>query len=112
MHLGEANKVFFRISKVWHVLQTCYRQLWYCTGDTVPMALVDSELGVEEKEKLAKAIYRAPKPERPRQGKPVFPDITFLLSPHPKPPSLSTLATSDSWALFNRLGLHGPNVSN
>ena len=61
-----------RISKVWHVLQACYRQLWYCTGDTVVMALVDPELGLEEKEKLAKAIHETPKPEKPRQGKPVF----------------------------------------
>ena len=99
-----------RISKVWHVLQACYRQLWYCTGDIVVMALVDPELGPEEKEKLAKAIHETPKPEKPRQGKPVFPDMTFLLAPHPRPPSLSTLVTTDSWAIFNRLGLQGPNV--
>ena len=93
------------------MLQACYRQLWYCTGDTVVMALVDPELGLEEKEKLARAIHETPKPEKPRQGKPVFPDMTFLLAPHPRPPSLSTLVTTDSWAIFNRLGLQGPNVS-
>ena len=69
------------------------------------MARVDTELGLEEKEKLAKAIHQTLKPEKPCQGKPVFPNITILLPPHPKLPSLSTLVTSDSWAIFNRLGL-------
>ena len=91
-------------------METCFRQLWYLTGDSVAMALVDTGLAAGEREDLAKAIHGAPKPEKPRQGKPVFPDLVFKLDPHPTPPSLSSLVTPHSWSLFNRLGHKGANV--
>ena len=50
-----------------------------------------------------------PKPVEPRKGKPEFPDLTFFMVPNPQPPSLASMVTVHSWAIFNRLGLKGPN---
>ena len=50
-----------------------------------------------------------PKPVEPRKGKSEFPDLTFFLVPNPQPPSLASMVTVHSWAIFNRLGLKGPN---
>lgn len=98
------------MSHVWNVLQTCYRQLWYLSGDLVTMALVDTGLSSSKREELAKAIHAMPKPEKPRNGKPEFPELIFFRNPNPEPPSLASLVTVHSLAIFNRLGLNGPNV--
>ena len=101
--------VWTRMPHVYKVLQTCYRQLWYLSGDLVTMALVDTGLTSIQREELAKAIHAIPKPDEPRKGKPKFPNLTFFLIPHPQPPPLASLVTVHSWAIFNRLGLKGCN---
>ena len=73
------------------------------------MALVDEGLEKEEREELAKTLHATTKPVKPRQGKPVFPYLDFRLDPEPSPPSLASLVTPDTWAIFNRLGLRGSN---
>ena len=94
------------------MLQSCYRQFWYLTGELVIMALVDSEVDREEKESLARVLHGTPRrTEKTGSGKPVFPVISCLLTPTPTPPALSTMVTPDSWNLFDRLGLTGDNVS-
>ena len=102
---------YYSLSVVFPLLQACYRQLWYLTGELVVFALVDDGLPVEEREALAKAIHGTSREGNRTLGKPVFPTITTMLLPNPTPPSLSTLVTTDSWSLFDRLGLLGPNVS-
>ena len=74
------------------------------------MALVDEGLGKVEREMLAKTLHATAKPVKPRQGKPVFPYLDFRLDPEPSPPSLASLVTPDTWAIFNRLELRGSNV--
>ena len=67
--------MIFSISEIWSLLQICYRQLWYLTGDMIAMALVATWLPDSEREELAKAIHSVAKPEKPRMGKPNFHSI-------------------------------------
>ena len=92
-------------------MHACYLQFWYLTGELVVMALVDDKLEKGEREGLAKALHGTRRIRVTKAGKPVFPVIIWLLTPNPTPPSLSTLVTENSWVLFDRLGLTGPNVS-
>ena len=73
------------------------------------MALVYIGLTSNQQEELAKAIYAMEGPVEPRKGEPEFPDLTFFLVPNPQPPSLASIVTVHSWAIFNRLGLKRPN---
>ena len=98
----------YKISQVWKVCDTFYRQLWYLTGELIPLALASKTLPAEELEALAKALHQAER-EPPSIGKPHFPTITISLTPHPTPPKMASFVISDSWAIFYRLGLDGLN---
>ena len=100
---------YYRLSQIWPLLQAFYRQLWYLTGELVVMALVDEGLNIEERETMAKTLHATSRIKKTKMGKPVIPVISCFLTPVPTPPSLSSLITEDSWTLFDRLGLMGPN---
>ena len=89
------------------VLHGCYRQSWYLTPQLVILALADEEGGKEEREDLAKSLHSCPRVATSLL-KPVFP--TLVWSADSRPPPLSSLVTPDSWTLFDRLALEGPNV--
>ena len=94
---------------MWKVLEAFYRQLWYLTGEMIPLALVCSSLPTSEREALARALHGITR-GIPRVGKPIFPTITIQLKPQPTRPLMDTFITDDSWAIFDRLGLGGSNV--
>lgn len=100
----------YPISKVWKVLETWYRQRWYLTGEMIPLALMARGVPAGELEALAMGLHRVTRGV-PRLGKPIFPEVAVYLTPHPMAPPLASFVTSDSWAIFDRLGLDGPNVS-
>ena len=94
---------------MWKVLEAFYRQLWYLTGEMIPLALLCSSLPTSEREDLARALHGITR-GMPRVGKPLFPTITVLLKPYPTRPIMDNFVTNNSWAIFNRLGLGGTNV--
>ena len=96
---------------MWKVLEAFYRQLWYLTGEMIPLALLCSSLPTSEREDLARALHGITR-GMPRVGKPLFPTITVLLKPYPTRPLMDTFVTNDCWAIFDRLGLCGSNVRN
>ena len=98
------------MSLVWKLCQAFYRQLWYLTGELIPLALLCRDLCATELEALARALHSCTR-AAPKIGKPVFPTVTVSLDPYPTPCSLSSFVTEDSWAIMDRLGLDGPNVS-
>ena len=89
------------------MLHGCYRQSWYLTPQLVILALADMEGRKEEREDLAKSLHSCPR-DPTSLLKPVFP--TLVWSADSRPPPLSSLVTPDSWTLFDRLALEGPNV--
>ena len=102
----------YGVSQVWKVLQAFYRQLWYLTGELIPLALLAQGVHSSELEALGRALHSVCRAHvRPRLGKPTFPTITVFLDPYPSAPPLSEFVTSDSFAIFERLGLLGCNVS-
>ena len=94
---------------MWKVLEAFYRQLWYLTGEMIPLALLCPSLPTSEREALARALHGITR-GMPRVGKPLFPTITVLLKPHPTRPLMDSFVTNDSWAIFDRLSLGGTNV--
>ena len=98
----------YKLSQIWKVCEAFYRQLWYLTGEMIPLALLSHSLPVSELEALARALHKCSRAD-PKIGKPVFPTITIFLMPYPTPPSLFSFVTEDSWAIMDRLGLGGPN---
>ena len=101
---------YYKMSRVWDVMRTWYRQMWYLTGQLVPLAPADKELSSSEREGLARVLHATVR-DQLRVGKPVFPVVNFFLTPTPTAPSLSEFVTSDSWTIFVRLGIDGANVS-
>ena len=89
------------------ILQGCYRQSWYLTPQLAVLALADLGSSQEERESLARALHSCPRIQI-SMGKPEFPYLSWS-SDHKLPP-LASLVTSDSWTLFDRLGLEGTNV--
>lgn len=90
--------------------QAFYRQLWYLTGELIPLALLSRSVSTSELEALARALHGGTR-AGPKIGKPVFPTVQISLQPDPTPPSLASFVTEDSWAIMDRLGVEGPNVS-
>ena len=74
-----------------------------CTGP----ALADLGNSQEERESLARALHSCPR-RQISMGKPEFPYLSW--SSDSKLPPLASLVSSDSWTLFDRLGLEGTNV--
>ena len=46
-----------------NMLQNCYGQLWYLTGETIVFALLDEGMEVEQRELLAKTLHATPQTE-------------------------------------------------
>jgi hypothetical protein len=100
-------------------MQVLRRHQWYLTGQAIALALADTELPVEEREELARALHGQPKHEI-RTGRPVFPVLSWA-SEAVERPRLATLTTPDwlltpcaMWPLFSdyrRLEEFALNVS-
>ena len=102
----------YRMSKVWKVLEAFYHQLWYVTGELIPLALLSQGVDSRELMDLARALHEIQGTgELAKVGKPTFPTVTVNLTPHPTRPALVSFVTQDSMAIFDRLGLTGCNVS-
>ena len=87
------------------LLQSCYRHLWYLTPQTIVLALADPYLAGHQKEEMARKLHSLERLEVSR-GKPVFPYISLGTS-EAQLPDLSALISSDSWLIFDHLGLTG-----
>ena len=88
------------------VLQSCYRHMWYLTPQMIPIALADKKLEDTFKEQIAKALHSLPRITI-SSGKPVFPLLES--GAQQTRMNLASLVTSDSWLVFQLLGLHGPH---
>ena len=93
---------------VFKVLKSCRRHQWYLNGQTVILALSDPGLAAEEKQKLAKTLFRTPRLAI-STGKPEFPDVSWECEAE-KRPELHTLVTHNSWLVFDLLQLQGQQV--
>ena len=91
-----------------YTLQSCRRHHWYLTGPMVAMALADKGLEDHEREKLAKQLYNTPRGQV-ASGRPVFPELEWLGEEVVRP-CLASLVTTDTWLIFDRLGLTGKQV--
>ena len=87
------------------IIQSCYRHLWYLVPQTVVFALADPGLPDNQKENIAKKLDSLERSTVPL-GKPQFPVIDFS-GEDIKLPELSELVSSDSWLVFDKLGLTG-----
>ena len=83
------------------VMQSCYRHLWYLVPQTVVFALADADLPDRQKEAMARKLHSF---ERTKidGGKPVFPFVDLSGG---EIPCMSSFVTSDSWLVFDFLGL-------
>ena len=85
------------------VMQSCYRHLWYLVPQTVLFALADPNLSDTEKESMARKLHGLDR-TKIVSGKPVFPYVDLSAG---EMPCLSSFVSSDSWLLFDLLGLSG-----
>ena len=102
------NILHYRLTRpkiAFAVLQSSNRHLWYLTPQLITLALADHKLEVHIREKIAKAVHSC-KREDIASGKPAFP--VFPLSLEQMRQNMDTLVTSDSWLVFQLLGLDGP----
>ena len=88
------------------LMQSCYRHTWYLVPQTVVFALADPGLESTQREEMAKKLYSQ---ERTKivGGRPVPPYID-LNSSEPRVPDMSAFISSDSWLVFDLLGLSAP----
>ena len=86
-----------------NVLRSIRHHRWYITPQLIVLASTDQGLGEVEREDLAKSLFKAPV-KKIECGKPDFPVVEWQ-SQNPVSPSLSQLITSDSWLIFNQLGI-------
>ena len=86
-------------------LASCERHLWYVTPQLIVFCLVDPQVPITEKEDIVKVLFDISRPAKQKTGKPTFPEIAWP-EDHPLP-KLSSLVSSQSWTLFDLLGLHG-----
>ena len=91
---------------IWEVLQSCYRHLWYLVPQTVIFALVDENLQACQREAMARKLHGV-KRDRIEMGKPVFPFID-LRQTDLGLPDMSCFVDTNSWLVFDLLGLEGP----
>ena len=87
------------------VMQSCYRHLWYLVPQTVVFALADPELSDSQKQGMAKKLHSLER-SRINTGKPVFPGIVFT-GEEISLPDMADFVSSDSWLVFDVLGLTG-----
>ena len=79
-------------------LATLSRHLWYLAPNTVLLSLASEKLGDDDKSRIATRLLSLPKPKKSHMGLPTFPKLT-------EKTELWDLVTSDSWELFDLLGL-------
>ena len=87
------------------IMQSCYRHLWYLVPQTVVFALADPGLADSQKERMAKKLHSQER-KMIERGKPNFPDIDFS-GEEIHLPDMSAFVSSDSWLVFDMLGLTG-----
>ena len=88
------------------VLQSCYRHLWYVVPQTIVFALVDGGLSDTVKEGMACKLHSLERHDI-EGGKPKFPLIEWS-GEDVRIPDMTSLVTSSSWLIFDKLGLTGP----
>jgi hypothetical protein len=79
--------------------------MWYITPQLIPLALADDKLEDITKEKIAKTLFNTQRKEILR-GKPAFPVLPYGAEQTRK--DMASLVSSDSWLVFQLLGLQGP----
>ena len=87
------------------VMQSWYRHLWYLAPQTVVLALADPHLEDGQKEEMARKLHGLKRVEI-LGGKPVFPQVD-LSGEQGLLPDMASFVTSDSWLIFDILGLTG-----
>ena len=91
------------------VLTSCYRHTWYVVPQMVILALADRDLEDRQKELMAQMLHSLPRQEI-KTGKPDLEVKVDWSGWEVKIPDMSDLVTSDSWLIFDLLGLTGPQV--
>ena len=92
----------------YEALVSCYRHLWYLTPSVVVICLCENDLEEEEKTRVTMAMELFSKERREiKVGKPTFLLVDWAGLGEGERPSLDSFITSDSWLIFNSLGLHG-----
>ena len=74
----------------------------------VVLALADTGLEDEEREELARELYKTPRGQV-KSGRPTFP-VLLWLGEEVVRPRLATLVTTCTWLIFDRLQLTGIQV--
>ena len=85
------------------VMHSCYRHLWYLVPQTVVFALADPGLPDSQKEAMARKLHSLER-HKIEGGKPVFPYVDLSGG---DVPCMSSFVDSDSWLVFDILGLTG-----
>ena len=85
-------------------LVSIHRHLWYLCPQLVVFALADTGTPAADLEDLSNNLFKIPRPAEIPSGKPKFPSIIWP-EESDSLPKLSSFLTSDSWLLFNLLGL-------
>ena len=80
-------------------MNSVMRHLWYLAPDTVVFCLFDPETSDVEKREVARAIVCTSHPATIQLGKPHMPVLM------PTNPSLASFVGTDSWKLWELLGV-------
>ena len=96
------------------VLESISLHLWYLTPQSIPLALADESLSVDQRSSIAVGLSRIPRQEVLPMGKPSFPDLSswpdrFWVKD--KLPELSSMLGPGSWLLFDKLGFTEEDLS-
>ena len=86
------------------VLQSVHRHMWYLTPQLITLALADPGLEDSSKESIAKTLHSC-KQLKISSVKPIFPLLPQVAGEMRK--NMAGLVTSDSWLVFQLLGLEG-----
>ena len=105
--MANMGKQRFQVSPsiTFSVLQSCYRHLWYLVPQTVVFALADTGLSDSQKQGMAMKLHSCER-TTVMPGKPQFPPVVFSGEDFGLP-DMASFVTSDSWLLFDILGLTG-----
>ena len=89
----------------YRVLKSCYRHMWYLTPQLITLALADKCLEDATREKMAQTLYSFDR-KSVKTGKPTFPELSFGATVCRE--DMSSLVGTESWLIFNLLGLKQP----
>ena len=93
------------------VLDSLYKHTWYLDSTMIPLALLDEDLPLHEKQKIAAAIlsFKMPKVEHfkneNKEKKDIRKEIEKYASTEKDPPSLAPLVDEFSYLMFSFSGL-------